>query len=106
MAGFPAVLAFLLIYIFPMGMTMVYSFLENSFSKAPVGFDNYVYVWGKPSFQQALQNTASLTAVLECWLGDQKRTHPDDMPQLLLRLMKPGGMPRPRPDGPCRGPSV
>ena len=64
MAGFPAVLAFLLIYIFPMGMTMVYSFLENSFSKAPVGFDNYVYVWGKPSFQQALQNTASLTAVL------------------------------------------
>ena len=49
---------------------------------------------------------ASLTAVLECWLGDQKRTHPDDMPQLLLRLMKPGGMPRPRPDGPCRGPSV
>ena len=51
MAGFPAVLAFLLIYIFPMGMTMVYSFLENSFSKAPVGFDNYVYVWGKPSFQ-------------------------------------------------------
>lgn len=64
MAGFPAVLAFLLIYIFPMGMTMVYSFLENSFSKTPVGFDNYVYVWGKPSFQQALQNTASLTAVL------------------------------------------
>ena len=60
MAGFPAVLAFLLIYIFPMGMTMVYSFLENSFSKTPVGFDNYVYVWGKPSFQQALQNTASL----------------------------------------------
>ena len=49
---------------------------------------------------------ASLTAVLECWLGDQKRTHPDDMPQLLMRLMKPGGMPRPRPDGPCRGPSV
>ena len=21
---------------------------------------------------------ASLTAVLECWLGDQKRAHPDD----------------------------
>ena len=64
MAGLPAVLAFLLIYILPMAMTMIYSFLENSFSKVPVGLDNYVYVWGKPSFRQALQNTATLTAVL------------------------------------------
>lgn len=32
-----------------------------------------------------------LTAVLVCWLGDEKRTHPDKMPELLFRVMDPAG---------------
>lgn len=45
---------------------------------------------------------AALTAVLVCWLGDEKRTHPDKMPALLLHVMGPAGHPSHRPAPPDR----
>lgn len=32
---------------------------------------------------------ASLAACLICWVKDGKRTHPDEMPQMLIRVMRP-----------------
>lgn len=45
---------------------------------------------------------SALTAVLVCWLGDEKRTHPDQMPALLMRVMGPAGHAPRRPGPPPR----
>lgn len=32
---------------------------------------------------------ATLTACLACWINDGKRTHPDKMPELMMKIMRP-----------------
>lgn len=62
--GMPLVLVFLLIYILPIGMTAWYSLLENSFSRAFVGLENYATIWQNAYFLMALRNTVTLTVLL------------------------------------------
>ena len=64
MAGLPAVLGFLCLYIVPVGMTIWYSFLENSFTMIFAGVDNYLYIWANEYFQLAVRNTICLTVTL------------------------------------------
>jgi len=63
--GLPAFCGFLLFYILPFGKSVYYSFINNTFQRQFVFFDNYISVLNNQYYQLALKNTFvfSVTAV-------------------------------------------
>lgn len=60
----PCVILFMLLYVLPFFITVVYSLLSNAFNMAFVGTDNYVSVFSNQYFRMALRNTVRVTCVL------------------------------------------
>jgi len=64
--GKPAALAalpiagFVTIYIVPLGMSLWYSFLNNSFDRNWAGVNNYLYIWGNRYFRMGFRNVVTL----------------------------------------------
>lgn len=64
MVGIPAMLLTFCMYVLPMIITVLYSLLDNTFSRTYIGIANYIHTWNNQYFQLALKNTIILTLLL------------------------------------------